>query len=202
MKKAGFLITVAAMVLAPLAGMAQTAPPATPPANMAPPPAGPDHGPMGHHGKQHPGGLTGAFAKADTNGDGMVSRAEFLAAAGTEFDKMDANHDGQLTEQEMVSFAKARRAKMAAEHAAWQRKMREEIFSRLDANHDGYLDQAEFDKLASHLRGEDPVALFKRVDENGDGKISLEEFLTAKPPHHPGHPAFGPGGHGPAGRHG
>jgi len=39
----------------------------------------------------------------DTNGDGVISRTEFLAAAVGRFRAMDANMDGQLTPQEFAS---------------------------------------------------------------------------------------------------
>ena len=38
---------------------------------------------------------------ADANGDGKVSREEFLARAGARFDRLDANKDGVLTAEEM-----------------------------------------------------------------------------------------------------
>jgi hypothetical protein len=42
-----------------------------------------------------------AFAKADANGDGRISRDEFLARAAARFDRMDANKDGALTPDEL-----------------------------------------------------------------------------------------------------
>lgn len=50
----------------------------------------------------------GAMMRADTNGDGVVSRAEFLAQAGERFDRMDANHDGKLAPDEMPRFGRPR----------------------------------------------------------------------------------------------
>lgn len=44
----------------------------------------------------------GAMMRADTNGDGIVTRQEALAQAGERFDRMDANHDGKLTQDEMA----------------------------------------------------------------------------------------------------
>ena len=41
------------------------------------------------------------FAKADANGDGRISRDEFLARAAARFDRLDANKDGALTAEEM-----------------------------------------------------------------------------------------------------
>lgn len=39
-------------------------------------------------------------AKIDTDGNGAISRAEFLADAGARFARMDANNDGQVTQDE------------------------------------------------------------------------------------------------------
>jgi hypothetical protein len=41
------------------------------------------------------------FDKLDTNFDGIVSRAEFLAQANRQFDMLDLNHDGRLTADEI-----------------------------------------------------------------------------------------------------
>lgn len=55
---------------------------------------GPD-GKMGRHG----GGMK-MLARADTNGDKTISRAEFRAAAEARFAKADANRDGSVTADE------------------------------------------------------------------------------------------------------
>ena len=36
------------------------------------------------------------FARADTNGDGVITRAEWIAAANARFDRLDTNKDGKL----------------------------------------------------------------------------------------------------------
>ncbi|ANI62504.1 HvfA family oxazolone/thioamide-modified RiPP metallophore [Pseudomonas sp. GR 6-02] len=49
-----------------------------------------------------------SMAKTDTDGDGQVSRAEFLKVAPKgDFDKIDTNHDGQISEQEAFDNVKA-----------------------------------------------------------------------------------------------
>ncbi|MEO5695017.1 MAG: hypothetical protein ABIQ72_17920 [Usitatibacter sp.] len=49
---------------------------------------------------------------ADTNGDGLISRAEAAALPrlARNFDQIDANKDGQLSAEEMRAFHKARHA--------------------------------------------------------------------------------------------
>lgn len=55
-------------------------------AQTAPPPPPPPGGPM---------------MRADTNGDGVITRDEALAQAAQRFDRMDLNHDGRLTPDEL-----------------------------------------------------------------------------------------------------
>ncbi len=55
---------------------------------------------------------------ADANGDGKISRDEFVAAALHRFDRADANHDGQLTKAERDAARDARRARMH-DHGGW-----------------------------------------------------------------------------------
>jgi Ca2+-binding EF-hand superfamily protein len=57
------------------------------------------------------------FKKLDANGDGSVSKDEYLASprakqdpakAGENFAKMDKDNDGKLTKEEFAAMAKAR----------------------------------------------------------------------------------------------
>lgn len=75
---------------------------------------------------------------ADTDGDGKVSRAEFIAAAkagkhdpAKRFAKLDANHDGMLDKGEVDAMLNRR-------------------FTRLDSNGDGMLSADE--RAAAHRR--------------------------------------------------
>jgi Ca2+-binding EF-hand superfamily protein len=119
------------------------------------------------------------FQRLDRDGDGRITRAEFLDPTGAAakptdpgariFGLLDRNGDGVITRDEMDAARKA-------------------AFERLDANHDGYLDEEEF-----AARNPDPGApiappeiesrqkhdpRFIQLDRNGDGRISLEEYLA------------------------
>ncbi len=150
--------------------------------------------------------LTEMCQQADTNHDGKLSLAEWLAFKPPRPDhrpdgkedprdehdrgehpdvknltewlkKVDSNHDGQISKAEAESYAPR-----IAKH-----------FDEIDSNHDGLISQDElkafFDaKRAKHearmteRRTED----FKKADTNHDGQLTLEEFLAFKPHHHHG----------------
>ena len=61
-----------------------------------------------------------------------------------------------------------------------------DLFSKCDQNHDGFVDKIE---LAAALKNDDtllrrgraiglkPVMVFEQLDLNGDGKLTLSEFM-------------------------
>ncbi|MBL0914333.1 MAG: hypothetical protein IBJ13_02090 [Sphingopyxis sp.] len=67
-------------------------------------------GMRGHHGKRggHHGMMMG---RADTDGDKVISQAEFQTAALARFDAADANKDGQVTAAERQAQRETRKAK-------------------------------------------------------------------------------------------
>ncbi|WEK45291.1 MAG: EF-hand domain-containing protein [Candidatus Andeanibacterium colombiense] len=74
-------------------------------------PGGPP--PAGFRGSG-PGGGPDMLAKADSNKDGALSRAEFEASTLARFDATDANHDGTVTPDERRAAMEERRAERAA----------------------------------------------------------------------------------------
>ena len=65
-----------------------------------------------HHGKEKHGGKM--FEKADANGDGVVSKEEFMAAQEKMFAKLDSDGDGSLTKEEMKEHRKSMKEKWKA----------------------------------------------------------------------------------------
>jgi len=61
-----------------------------------------------HKGKRH----IEKMKKSDTNGDGTISEAEFLAKAKEKFAEKDTNGDGQISQEEARAAHEAKRAKM------------------------------------------------------------------------------------------
>lgn len=96
------------------------------------------------------------LAQADTNGDGMLSRAEAqaLPRLAERFEAIDANRDGQLAREEL---------RAARGHA-----MRAGFIKRLDTDGDGRVSKAEA------LAGAEER--FNRADANKDGYLSADEL--------------------------
>jgi len=130
-------------------------------------------------------GEHGWFKKVDTNGDGVISHEEALAAANArvekEFATFDLNHDGQITQDEIKQVHEQKRAEMEAKFEA--------RFKQADTNGDGQLSKAEVQAGLPFLaRG------FDRLDTNKDGKLIVGEI---PPPHRGRH--HGPRFDGPDG---
>jgi len=115
-------------------------------------------GPAGGAG---PAGPAAMMSRLDTDGDGMISQAEFDAARPDRFATADADGDGQVTAEEFQTAALA-----AIEQRRLQRIAM--MFDRLDADHDGVLTDEEAQAPAARM--------FARLDDNGDGLISPEEM--------------------------
>ena len=102
------------------------------------------------------------FKEMDTNGDGVVSKAEFDAAHDKHFKELDANGDGNLTLDEM-----------RAGHKQAIEEIQRKRFDEADLNHDGALTREESKKIPMLSRH------FKAADTNKDGKVTREEFDAA-----------------------
>ncbi|HEV2081545.1 MAG TPA: EF-hand domain-containing protein [Brevundimonas sp.] len=138
-------------------------------------------------------------ARGDKDGDGRVSKAEFVDGRLARLTALDADRDGTVSAAEMQAGREARRAAGA-----------DRAFGRMDANGDGAVTRAEFDASRAGRgerraeRGErrggrgmhrgggrrggmerGPVVIadartraeqgFARLDANGDGYVSAEE---------------------------
>lgn len=154
---------------------------------MAPGPmAGPGH---------HRGGM---MAMVDTNKDGIVTRAEALAAVDAHFAQVDTNHDGKITEAERNAAHEAMRARFGGKAGSKREARHARMLERFDADHDGQLSDAERQAARAQFaqrRGDHPMRgkhggmgmhgdghgmhAMMRADSNGDGVITLAEARAA-----------------------
>ncbi|MEO7689318.1 MAG: EF-hand domain-containing protein [Sphingomonas sp.] len=95
----------------------------------------------------------GMMMRADTNGDGNISRTEFTAQAEARFARMDKNGDGFISADEMGG--RSGRGPGGGLMAA-------------DTDQDGKISRAEFVAQSTER--------FAKLDSNGDGQISGDEM--------------------------
>lgn len=97
------------------------------------------------------------FARADADGDRMISLEEFQTGTTERFTSMDADGDGLVTPAEMVAERQQRAEQRAAQRIA-----------RIDTNEDGALSLEEM-TAASDAR-------FARMDRDDDGSLEPREL--------------------------
>lgn len=138
------------------------------------------------------------LARADSDHDGIISRAEFLAMAATRFDRMDINHDGKLSGDEngwRGKFAHRGPPPPDADDAAPAGQSRgAAMFDRLDTDANGTLSRAEFAMPTDRH--------FDRIDANHDGQIDRAEMTAATARRRDHAAGFGGRRHGPGHRPG
>lgn len=130
------------------------------------------------------------FERLDTNKDGQVSRAEAEVAGQQFFDRLDANKDNEVTAQETDDGTRVMReeelgarfktldkngdGRLTLEEA----KVPVMFFERLDTNRDKVASREEFQAVAKLNAGGGELG-FRRVDGNGDGKVTRAEATEA-----------------------
>lgn len=181
MRNSLVLIAVAAGALAAGAAAAQT---------MVPPPPSPPMAPSMPMRGGGGAGMGGLMA-ADTNGDGIITRAEAVAAADARFDRLDTNHDGVLSPEEMQAGMPMTRGNaggggggagggqgMAAMGPVTRTQYHDRAlrpFDRIDTNHDGKLDQAELSAYRDMMRE-------RRMERRGAGDMTPPPGPPMPPP--------------------
>lgn len=107
--------------------------------------------------------LAAAFDGADTNSDGLITRAEFSTSRLARFDKMDRNNDGAISRADLP------RMKRAAEKLG---PLIDLMVKQSDANGDG--------KVSRQEMANGPMPMFDRADTNGDGSVDKTELAAVR----------------------
>lgn len=103
------------------------------------------------------------FKQADSNGDGLISRAEFAAARSARFAQMDRNGDGVVSNDDFGRIAQFRPE--AGKRLAT-------LIAQADANGNGKVTKAEFEMS--------PMPIFDLIDANRDGKVDKAELAAGR----------------------
>lgn len=122
----------------------------------------------------------GGMMRADTDGNGRISRQEFLARADARFARLDTNGNGVISADEFAARAEANRERrdgfgQRADGDIPPSSVPAEggsAFDRLDANHDGKVTRDEYRAQAE--------AMFDRLDTNHDGFIDRNEMVAMR----------------------
>ncbi|MFJ8650028.1 EF-hand domain-containing protein [Streptomyces sp. NPDC093546] len=138
------------------------------------------------------------FAMLDADGDGIVSREEYMErtgnvarAMGLEEDdqlvvsarnlgerawaSMDADGDGKMTFDQYTAWAGAEAFDTVCAPVLGA------LFDLADTDHDGSLDLGEFTALRTALNNPatNAEAAFTALDTNGDGRIGRDDYIAS-----------------------
>jgi Ca2+-binding EF-hand superfamily protein len=111
-------------------------------------------------GQREPGA---AFAGADANGDGVITRAEFQQSRAARFAKADRNHDGAISRDDFKRLSRFRPEAVERLNA---------LIAEADANGDGRVTPDEIAKA--------PMPMFDRADSDRNGRIDPGELAAFK----------------------
>jgi Ca2+-binding EF-hand superfamily protein len=119
---------------------------------------------IGGHGAPDASQIRNLFRKIDTDSDGKVTRSEFVAGApdkdsnkaGQLFDALDSQGAGALSENDLLT-----------------------AFERLSSQMQKTLVRHQEEQNGPP----DPSKLFSKLDADGDGNVTREEFVAGRPDH-------------------
>ena len=153
--------------------------------------ASPSKAPCDRHGdvdltkmKEH---AAAVFAKADTNGDGKITQAEFLAfKPERDGDGKDGHGKGMGPHMGMGMMGggmgmHGHGPDGAPGNDAMADAFQAELFKELDTDHNGQLSSAEFSKAREAMQSDTmhtfmKTQMFTRLDKNSDGALTKDEF--------------------------
>ena len=116
-------------------------------------------------------------AKVDTNSDGSISRAEFLAAEGGPMGR-PGHHPGGFRGHEGPPPGPMGHHRGGPDFDMDVEAVEDDIFNQLDADDNASLSRQEFSRenLQAAHRTVFRTHLFKQMDTNGDGALTTDEM--------------------------
>ncbi|MGH6894202.1 MAG: EF-hand domain-containing protein [Dongiaceae bacterium] len=115
------------------------------------------------------------FERSDKDGDGFVTKAEFVDGRNARFARIDANGDKILDQAELDKAREDFRQRMgkSAETNGTpppkpEGKEHRGFMRRMDTDADGKITAAEFTAAGERM--------FAKLDDNGDGKLVKDEM--------------------------
>jgi len=123
-----------------------------------------------------------AFLELDTNKNGVISLGEFKTVLEEHFDIQDeeatkAFRALDTTQSDEVHYSEFLAA-MVCHRIAMHNSLLVDTFRRFDTAGTGYLTVTTLQKmLGDGTSEEDAISMMEKIDENGDGKISEDEFI-------------------------
>jgi len=158
------------------------------------PPPGQDDGPPPQYGTNQPPPGRGRHHRPrpllikalDVNGDGIIDASE-IANAAAALKALDKNGDGQLTVDEYIG-PWVRGTNGPPPGPDGRRPPPLPLVMALDVNGDGIIDASEIANASAALL---------KLDKNGDGQLTPDEFLPPRPPRGDGPPDGPPPGDAP-----
>ncbi|MBI3445046.1 MAG: EF-hand domain-containing protein, partial [Magnetospirillum sp.] len=140
---------------------------------------------LGSHGTSSSQFMSNRFKQLDTNADNSVDRNEFIAGApddvssdqaGKLFDKLDSKGKGSLSQDDLASAFQQMASTMQS------------TLIQAQASQNGSTTSSDGTQTTGSHRhhhhdgdGPDAAQMFSKLDANGDGTLTKDEFVAGRP---------------------